>query len=171
MKKLLLILLLIPNLLLAKEQCENMQQPPQEFMSMELKTFKTYDDPRMGVGVTYWKKSISTLSGFKFDLGNEVIDEKILKSHIGGAINEIKINAERQGTIYDGEYDISRENISPILKYSFVFVSENGLADFLSMGTDGSCIYKVRYSERSSNKNSIKKFVDLASAIEDKMKD
>ena len=70
MKKLLLILLLIPNFLLAKEQCENMQQPPQEFM-----------------------------------------------------------------------------------------------------GTDGSCIYKVRYSERSSNKNSIKKFVDLASAIEDKMKD
>ena len=78
MKKLLLIALLIPNLLLAKEQCENMQQPPQEFMGMELKTFKTYDDPRMGAGVTYWKKSISTLSGFKFDLGNEVIDEKIL---------------------------------------------------------------------------------------------
>ena len=57
MKKILLILLLIPNFLLAKEQCENMQQPPQEFMGMELITFKKYDDPKMGVGVTYWIKS------------------------------------------------------------------------------------------------------------------
>ena len=38
MKKLLLIALLIPNFLLAKEQCEDMQQPPQEFMGMELIT-------------------------------------------------------------------------------------------------------------------------------------
>ena len=47
MKKLLLILLLIPNFLLAKEQCEDMQQPPQEFMGMELITFKKYDDPKI----------------------------------------------------------------------------------------------------------------------------
>ena len=50
MKKLLLLLFLIPNFLFAKEQCENMQQPPQEFMGMELITFKKYDDPKMGVG-------------------------------------------------------------------------------------------------------------------------
>ena len=170
MKKLLLILFLIPNFLLAKEQCENMQQPPQELMGMELKKFKTYDDPRLGLGVTYWKKSISTLSGFKFDYGYEVIDERTLITFKDAAINEIKVMDERQGINRKGEYNISRENISPILKYSYAFVSDKGLVDFLSIGTDGSCIYKVRYSERSQS-DSIQKFVDLARAIEDKMQD
>ena len=170
MKKLLLILFLIPNFLLAKEQCENMQQPPQELMGMELKKFKTYDDPRLGLGVTYWKKSISTLSGFKFDYGYEVIDERTLITFKDAAINEIRVMDERQGINRKGEYNISRENISPILKYSYAFVSDKGLVDFLSIGTDGSCIYKVRYSERSQS-DSIQKFVDLARAIEDKMQD
>ena len=56
-----------------------MQQPPQEFKGMELITFKKYDDPKMGVGVTYWIKSKSTLSGFKFDYGYETIDQETLK--------------------------------------------------------------------------------------------
>ena len=170
MKKLLLILFLIPNFLLAKEQCENMQQPPQELMGMELKKFKAYDDPRLGLGVTYWKKSISTLSGFKFDYGYEVIDERTLITFKDAAINEIKVMDERQGINRKGEYNISRENISPILKYSYAFVSDKGLVDFLSIGTDGSCIYKVRYSERS-HEDSVKRFVELARAIEDKMHD
>ena len=170
MKKLLLILFLIPNFLLAKEQCENMQQPPQELMGMELKKFQAYDDPRLGLGVTYWKKSISTLSGFKFDYGYEVIDERTLITFKDAAINEIRVMDERQGINRKGEYNISRENISPILKYSYAFVSDKGLVDFLSIGTDGSCIYKVRYSERSQA-DSIQKFVDLARAIEDKMQD
>ena len=160
----------IPNFLLAKEQCEDMKQPPQEFKGMELITFKKYDDPKMGVGVTYWKKSISTLSGYKFDYGYEVIDEKILITFKDAAINEVKVMDERQGINRKGEYNISRENISPILKYSYAFVSDKGLVDFLSIGTDGSCIYKVRYSERSQS-DSIQKFVDLARAIEGKMKD
>ena len=42
MKKLLLVLFVIPNFLLAKEQCEDMNQPPQEFKGMELITFKKY---------------------------------------------------------------------------------------------------------------------------------
>ena len=172
MKKILLILLLIPNFLLAKEQCEDMQQPPQEFMGMELITFKKYDDPKMGVGVTYWIKSKSTLSGFKFDYGHETIDQETLKVFINAAIDEIKIVADQKGTKYAGQYDISKENISPILKNSYVFVTEKGVVDFLSIGTDGSCIYKVRYSEGSQDpKESIKKFVDLARAIEDEMQD
>ena len=172
MKSLLLILLVIPNFLLAKEQCENMQQPPQEFMGMELITFKKYDDPKMGVGVTYWIKSKSTLSGFKFDYGHETIDQETLKVFINAAIDEIKIVANQKGTKYASQYDISKENISPILKNSYVFVTEKGVVDFLSIGTDGSCIYKVRYSEGSQDpKESIKKFVDLARAIEDEMQD
>ena len=170
MKKLLLVLFVIPNFLLAKEQCEDMKQPPQEFKGMELITFKKYDDPKMGVGVTYWKKSISTLSGYKFDYGYEVIDQKTLITFKDAAINEVKVMDERQGINRKGEYNISRENISPILKYSYAFVSDKGLVDFLSIGTDGSCIYKVRYSERSQS-DSIQKFVDLARAIEGKMKD
>ena len=75
-----------------------------------------------------------------------------------------------QSTKYEGQYDISKENISPILKNSYVFVTERGVVDFLSIGTDGSCIYKVRYSEVSqAPKDSIAKFVDLARAIEVEM--
>ena len=157
MKKLLLILFLVPNFLFAKEQCENMQQPPEEFMGMKLKTFQIYDDSRLGVGVTYRIKSVASLSAYKFDYGFQDIDE-------------IKIMADRQGRKFKGEYDISEEEISPILKYSYAFVSDKGLVDFLSIGTDGSCIYKVRYSERSQE-DSVKRFVELARAIEDKMHD
>lgn len=169
MKKLLFILIVIPNFLLAKEQCENMQQPPQEFMGMELINFKKYDDPKMGVGATYWIKSKSTLTGLKFDYGNEAIDQETLNMFIDAAIEEIKIVADRQGLKYEGQYDISSENISPILQNSYAFISEMGVVDFLSIGTDGSCIYKVRYTELSQE-DSVKKFVDLAGAIEDKMK-
>ena len=170
MKKLLLILFLVPNFLFAKEQCENMQQPPEEFMGMKLKTFQIYDDSRLGVGVTYRIKSVASLSAYKFDYGFQDIDETTLKKFTGTAIDEIKIMADRQGRKFKGEYDISEEEISPILKYSYAFVSDKGLVDFLSIGSDGSCIYKVRYSERSQS-DSIQKFVDLARAIEGKMKD
>ena len=170
MKKLLLLLFLVPNFLFAKEQCENMQQPPQEFMGMELINFKKYDDPKMGVGATYWIKSQSTLTGLKFDYGYETIDQETLKVFIDAAIEEIKIVANRQGLKYEGEYDISTENISPILLNSYAFVTEMGVVDFLGIGTDGSCIYKVRYSERSQE-DSVKRFVELARAIEDKMHD
>ena len=89
---------------------------------------------------------------------------------INAAIDEIKIVADQKGTKYAGQYDISKENISPILKNSYVFVTERGVVDFLSIGTDGRCIYKVRYSEGSqSPKESIEKFVNLARAIEDEM--
>ena len=186
MKKLLLILLLIPNFLLAKEQCEDMQQPPQEFMGMELFLFDKYDDPRLGVGVTYRMNSVGkyssfkygSFSSFKWDYGIEEIDEEILMQFKDLAIKEIKdaVTTTRPGLKFIASHDISRVNISPVLQNTYMLEFDREWIDFLSIGTDGSCLYKVRYSTRTP-KDSIQRFsdliqyfVDLASAIEDKMK-
>jgi hypothetical protein len=179
MKKLLLILFLIPNLLLAKVQCEDMQQPPQEFMGMELFYFHKYDDPKLGVSANYRMKSVGNSSLFKYgsftvfkwDYDLEEIDEEIVMEFKDLAIKDIKNAAKtkRPNLKFIDSHDISHVNISPVLQNTYMFETNEEWVEFLSIGTDGSCLYKVRYSTRNQ-RDSIQRFVDLARAIEDKTK-
>ena len=130
----------------SKPECSFLPKPSKSFIGMKLENFKAYDDKRLGVGVTYSSKS-ERFSLFKYDLGFKTIDEnkfrKISEMSFKEFLQVSKMNNEK--LIRNG---IIKQQFSKLITFNIYFEVKgvNKKFDFIGHGTDGKCIYKVRYS-------------------------
>ena len=120
---------------------------------MKLETFKAYDDKRLGIGITY-SSSSERFSLFKYDLGFKIIDEdkflKISEMSFQEFLQVAKMNKDK--LIKNG---LIKEKISNLITFNIFFEVEgiNKKFEFIGHGTDGKCIYKVRYTTNQIKPN------------------
>ena len=136
-----------------KPECSFLPQPSRTMMGMKLETFKAYDDKRLGIGITY-SSSSKRFSLFKYDLGFEIIDEdkfkKISEMSFQEFLQVAKMNKDK--LIRNG---LIKEKFSDLITFNIFFEIEgiNKKFEFIGHGTDGKCIYKVRYTTNQKKPN------------------
>ena len=137
---------------------------------MNLETFKAYDDKRLGIGVTY-SSSSERFSLFKYDLGFKTIDEnkfrKISEMSFQEFLQVAKMSNDK--LIRNG---IIKEKFSDLITFHIFFEVEgvNKKFEFIGHGTDGKCMYKVRYTTNQLKPNlAAQKYTKLILFIEKKL--
>ena len=136
----------------AKEICNSLPKPLPKFQGMRLKNSEKYKDDKLGVSARYVGKS-EVLTFFKFDFGRKTIDDEILNKLFSKAIQELYQFADKVGEKLDNPKEIG---IIPFAGFSMRHFHVLGYtetliaSEMLSMGHDGICITKIRYTNTKS---------------------
>lgn len=165
MKKFLTILIffLFTNTAIAKDPCNNLPKPNIRLNDMYLENFEKYKNVKLGVGLTY-SSHRERFSLFKYDLGYKKIDKQIFKKLSEMAYEDFfKVVSIKKEKVMK-EYGVIKEKISDLLSYNILFLVEGDTLkfEFLSLGNDGNCVYKIRYTTNVlDTEKSIKNYKNL----------
>lgn len=151
----------------AKDPCNSLPKPNNIFNGMLLETFQKYKDNRLGVGLTY-SSNTERFSLFKYDLGYKKIDQQIFKKLLEMSYNEFfkVINLKKEKVIK--KYGLIKEKISDLVTFNILFLvnGKSQKLEFLSLGNDGNCVYKARYTTNILDvKQSIKNYKKILTGI------
>ena len=142
---------------MGKEVCNVLPQPDNTFYGMQLETFGPFEDSKLGIGLTYSSKT-KRFSLFIYDMGMERFDASSVEQFFHQSAQEFYQIAEYYNETITNAYDLSETDFGKKKKKTVLFkvsFDKSNKSEFLGMGTDGVCLYKIRFTSNTFKDNDV----------------
>ena len=148
----------------AAAPCNKLSSPPAIFYDLGLLRVEKYQNQKLGMSFTYASRDVR-LSFFKYDLGYQSINDEDSKKILQQSVWDVVRYVKRMGREIKSAVHFPAFQFEGLTFQNVIMIGEgHGKIeyDIVSLSHDGSCFYKVRFSDRASTSeaNSIKKYAD-----------